>query len=459
MLSDLVLDYKAHFWEDTELRAQENRSCSVLIKDGVVVKNAVSERTGVFARVFKGGLFGAAAGNAYDDVTIRRVLKEAERLAADGDKRNRLGEARLPIISSGRVVLDREIRPLNFKLHFELARIIDEYIDRKYPKLDSHEVRVRSNISEKNLAVSNGWDAHTAIVRAYVDISLITTADDGRKAELSNYFGKSCYLEDAFEDIEWLYEKIDNLYQQLMDYRQGVPPQAGVHDVILSPDLSGMLAHEAVGHTVEGDFVQGGSIAGVRMRQQVASPIVTLMDYAHTIPDGEAHCRVLVDDEGTPAQDCTIIENGILKNYLNSRQTARLYGGTACGCTRASDYYDEPMIRMRNTAIAPGKDTLEDMIASIEHGYYLVGNTSGQAGTDGEFMIGTSLGYEIKNGKIIRPVRDTTLSGIAFELLKTVTMVSNKQEWRFGGVCGKKQFICTAFGGPAIKCRAKIAGL
>ena len=459
MLSDLVLDYKPYFREHTELRAQENRQCMVIVKDGKVSNSYISEKSGVFARVFKGGLFGSAAGGSYDDKTIRKVLKEAERLAKEADGRCQIGEEPLPKIPSGRLTLDREIREFDYRLHVELAREIDAYIAKKYPRLAGHSVRVRSESSEKNLAVSNGWDAHTVIMRAYVDIDMRAEAKDGRQVEYGNYFGRSCYLDEAFGNINWLYERIDTLYQQFMDYREAVPPKGGVHDIILSPDLTGMLSHEAVGHTVEADMVQGGSVAGVRMGQQVASPIVTLMDYANETPDGEAPCRVLVDDEGTPAVDCTIIENGILKSYLNSRQTARMYNGIACGCIRASQYYDEPMVRMRNTAIAPGKDKLEDMIASIDHGYYLVGNQNGQADCKGEFMIVASLGYEIKNGKILRPIRDTTLSGIAFDLLKTVSMISNQQKWRFGGICGKKQVICTAMGGPEIKCRANIAGV
>ena len=193
--------------------------------------------------------------------------------------------------------------------------------------------------------------------------------------------------------------------------------------------------------------------------KQVASEIVTLMDYANTIPDGEAYCKMIVDDEGTLCEDVPIITNGILTDYLHSRQTARNMGGKAKGNVRASQYYDEPMIRMRNTAIAPGKSTLEDMIESIDHGYYLVGNENGSGALNGEYSIVTSLGYEIKNGKLLRPIKGTTVSGLAFEMLKSISMVGNKQEFRFGGMCGKKQRIETATGGPAIKCRANIAGI
>jgi TldD protein len=113
---------------------------------------------------------------------------------------------------------------------------------------------------------------------------------------------------------------------------------------------------------------------------------------------------------------------------------------------------------MRNTAILPGQDKLEDMIASIENGYYLTKTGNGQADLTGEFMFSVSMGYEIKNGKLGRAIRDTTISGVAFDVLKTITMLSDEMDWTSNGMCGKKQGIPTPMGGPAIKCRVNIGG-
>lgn len=458
MLQDFITPLKSLFTTQSELRAQVNENCDAVVKDGVLTRNSFTTRSGVFARVYEGGLFGAASSATYDELHAKQVLIKAQRIASEADGRNQLGEEPIPPTECGRLELDRELKEFDQKAHVDFAFEIDAYITKKYPGLKSHNVRVRSQCTEKRLVVTNGWDAHTAISRAYVDVDLTTEASDGSPVTLGNYYGKSCYLDEAFAETQWLYDEIDKLYLQLMDFKEGVYPDAGYHDVILSPDLTGMLSHEAVGHTVEADGVLGGSISGLRMGRQVASEIVTLMDYANKIPGGEAPCRMLVDDEGTPCEDVAIIKNGVLNSFLNSRQTARNFNGKACGNARASQYYDEPMIRMRNTAIAPGKDSLEDMIASIDRGYYLVGNENGSGALNGEFVIVSSLGYEIRNGKIVRPIRGTTISGLAFEMLKSVTMISDKQGWRFGGVCGKKQRIETATGGPAIKCKANLAG-
>ena len=128
------------------------------------------------------------------------------------------------------------------------------------------------------------------------------------------------------------------------------------------------------------------------------------------------------------------------------------------GNARASEFADEPLIRMRNTAILPGTSKLETMIASIEDGYYLILPSSGQADSTSEFMFGVTLGYEIKHGKLGRAIKDTTISGIALDVLKSVTMVSDEMVWGCAGMCGKKQMIPVGIGGPAIKCKVNIGG-
>jgi TldD protein len=113
---------------------------------------------------------------------------------------------------------------------------------------------------------------------------------------------------------------------------------------------------------------------------------------------------------------------------------------------------------MRNTTIAPGTDSLEEMIASVERSYYLIQPTNWQADNTSEFMFGVGMGYEIEDGKITRAVRDTTISGVAFDMLKTITHVSDDLTWGKGGMCGKKQQIPVGMGGPAVKCRITIGG-
>jgi TldD protein len=216
--------------------------------------------------------------------------------------------------------------------------------------------------------------------------------------------------------------------------------------------------HEAVGHTVEADMVLGGSVAAHNLNKQVASELISMTDFAHTAFGETVPLPVYVDDEGTPAQDAILIENGILKGYMHSRESARHFGVRPQGNARAYDFSDEPLIRMRNTVILPGKDKLDDLIASVDDGYYLVKTGNGQADSTGEFMFSVDLGYEIKNGKLGKAIRETTISGVAFEMLKTVDMVSDDMSWEISGFCGKKQPMTTSMGGPALRCDMNIGG-
>jgi TldD protein len=219
-----------------------------------------------------------------------------------------------------------------------------------------------------------------------------------------------------------------------------------------------MLAHEAVGHTVEADLVLGGSVAAHNLGKTVASTLVTMTDFANTAFGESAPLPVYVDDEGVPAEDELLIKDGVLVGYMNSRESAAHFGMTPHGSSRAYGYSDEPLIRMRNTAIHPGTSTLEEMIESVEDGYYLIDTNNGQADTTGEFMFGVCMGYEIKHGRLGRAILDTTISGVAFDMLKTVDMVGDTVSWSSSGYCGKKQPMAVGLGGPAIKCKVTMGG-
>ena len=290
-------------------------------------------------------------------------------------------------------------------------------------------------------------------------ISMSAETSDGDTVELFDVFGGGeGYFTDYYSTPDKLYPDIDVMYNKLMQKREGVFPNAGERLCIIDSSLAGMLAHEAVGHTVEADLVLSGSVAAANLGKQVASELVNLTDFANEAFGKKAPLPVYIDDEGTKCEDAVIIKDGILTGYMNNLESAMHFGVKPQGNARAYSFSDEPLIRMRNTAIHPGKDKLEDMIASVDDGYYLVNTQNGQADTTGEFMFGITMGYEIKNGKIGKALRDTTISGVAFNMLKTVDMLSDGITWDFAGYCGKKQPMPVAMGGPAIRCKVNIGG-
>lgn len=458
MLEDRISIFKASFQEHTELRAQVNTRRQVTLLNGNLVNNLRSDESGVSARVYKGGVYGFASGAEYTDEKIKAVLAAAEENAKFMDMRIKKNKPRLPLVGTGKKELLHDVKDVEQKVYINYAKELDAYISERYPNLASRTIAVRADSMEKLLVVSDGFDSHSLMPRSFVYIFLSAEANDGTTVELFKPIGGFGYFNEIFTNPDALYEDIDKLYTELMKKAEGVYCEAGYKDVVMHPNLAGILAHEAVGHTVEADLVLGGSVAAHNLGKQVASELVTMVDFAHTALGETVHLPVYVDDEGTPAEDAVLIKDGILTGYMNNRETAQHFEMKPQGNARAYLFSDEPLIRMRNTAILPGKDKLEDMIASIEDGYYLTETNNGQADTTGEFMFGISMGYEIKNGKLGRAIRDTTISGVAFEMLKTVDMLSDDMVWSCSGMCGKKQPMPVGMGGPAVKCKVNIGG-
>ena len=225
-------------------------------------------------------------------------------------------------------------------------------------------------------------------------------------------------------------------------------------------DAVGLLVHEAIGHTVEADFVLSGSVARDRIGTRVASDLVTLCDSGASEIEPGAGGTLLVDDEGVPTKRTTIIENGFLRSYLHNRESAAHFGVEPTGNARAWDYSDQPLIRMRNTWMMPGDSSLEEMIADTEDGYLLEGPRNGQADATGEFMFAVQTARRIRNGKLGELVRGVTISGVAFEVLATVDRISKEFRWDLGsGYCGKGQPAKVDAGGPYLRCRALVGGL
>ena len=459
MLNDIIKKHIDNISEYTEVRAQINTNNKISIVSGNLVGNSRVTSGGVCSRVYKNGVYGFASMGEYSDESIKNVINAAQKNAIFLDsriKKNRPALIDMPVAS---YTSDEMYIDVPQKILLDYARQLDDYISNKYTDLTSRAVIVGTDCIEKLLHVSTGSFAHSLSPRSCIYVSMSAQANDGSNVELFDVMncGKGFFTQ-LFTTPEEIYEKVDILYEKLMSKKEGVFSTAGVCDCIIDSSIAGMIAHEAVGHTVEADLVLSGSVAATNLGNQVASDKITIIDFAHTAFGKEVPLPVYVDDEGVICEDAVLIENGILKGYMNNKETAMHFGVNPCGNARAYSFSDEPLIRMRNTAILPGTDKLQDMIASIDNGYYLTRTQNGQADTTGEFMFGITMGYEIKNGKLGRAIRDTTISGVAFETLKTVDMLSDELSWASSGYCGKKQPMPVSDGGPAVKCKINIGG-
>jgi len=460
LLYDHVSQFAPSFPNDAhvELRAQLNRARRATLLSGNLTSNARSEASGVSARVYAKGLYGFASSAEYSEDSCRKVLDAAARNAVFMASHVNKTKPSLQSLPGGGIFVKEDINDPEQKCYIDFIREIDAYITGKYPSLTGRNVVATADSMEKILSVNDGFSSHSIMPRSYVYVTLLDNDKDGQPIELFEVFGGPGTFDLNFNDPKALFETIDRQHAYLMEKKEAVYASAGIKDCILSPRMTGMLAHEAVGHTVEADLVLGGSVAGPNLGKAVASPKVSLVDFAHTAFGEPCPLPVYVDDEGTKAEDELIIDKGILVGYMNSRETALTFNMTPHGNARAYSFSDEPLVRMRNTAILPGEDKLPDMIAAVEDGYYFIDSNNGQADTTGEFMFGVTKAYEIKNGKLGRAIKDTTISGVAFEMLKTVDMVSDEAQWESSGFCGKKQPMPVGLGGPALKCRVNVGG-
>jgi TldD protein len=231
-----------------------------------------------------------------------------------------------------------------------------------------------------------------------------------------------------------------------------VDAPAGETTVVLGPGWPGILLHEAVGHGLEADFNRKGvSAFSGRVGQQVASPLCTVIDDG-TI--GNRRGSLNVDDEGTPTQKNVLIENGVLRGYLQDQLSARLMKSSSTGSGRRENYQHFPMPRMTNTYMLAGQSDPEEIVRSVPKGIYCATFGGGQVDiTSGNFVFSATESYLIENGKLTRPVRGASLIGNGPEALKYVSMVGNDLQLDEGiGVCGKEgQHVPVGVGIPTLK--------
>ena len=459
MLQDLLSAHKPSFKDYTELRAQVNSTQRVVMQAGNMVANNQESAGGVSARVYRGGTYGFASAATYSHDGVKNVLAAATSNAMFMDASIAKGKPPLLSAASGKQSLVKtpgDAIPQSVIVDY--AKELDELIIKNYKNLSSRQIIVSCLDIEKLLVVADGTDSHSYQPTSYIYVFMTAEAPDGVPVELARPIGTMGRFTELFTDPTLITADLDRLYEALMKKREGVYARAGQHKCVLGMEMAGMLAHEAIGHTVEADSVLTGSVAAHNLNKEVASPLVSMVDYAHTALGKPCVLPVYVDDEGVQAEDAVLIDKGILKGFMHSRETAQHFGVAPQGNARAFEFSDEPLIRMRNTAILPGTSKLEDMISSLDDGYYLLTSYNGQADSTGEFMFAVNEGYEVKNGKIGSAIRESTISGVAFEMLKTVDMVSGDMFWESAGFCGKKQAMTVSCGGPALRCDINLGG-
>ena len=235
-------------------------------------------------------------------------------------------------------------------------------------------------------------------------------------------------------------------------------PPAGKFPVIFHPSVTGLLTHEAIGHNAEADHVlSGSSIIEGKLGDKIASDLVTIIDDS-TIPGKWGSFEY--DSEGIPGARRVIIENGVLKGYMHSLESAAKMGVSPNGSARAQDYSNRPIIRMSNTFIEPGTSTFEDLLSGIDLGVYLMGGEYGYVFCErGQYTCHAGEAYMIRNGELAEPLRDVSVAGMTLETLLNIDAVCSDFEMKMPGMCGKNgQGMYVDNGGPHIRVKELVVG-
>ncbi|MCZ6852525.1 MAG: metalloprotease TldD [Gammaproteobacteria bacterium] len=431
-----------------ELFFQHQRAESWTLEDEIVREGSFSVDRGVGVRAISG----EKTGFAYtEDISLSALMSatEAARSIARQGQNRQIAVSR-PVHAERMYPVGDPIDSLSEEAKVAVLQRIDRAARAEDPRVK--EVTVRLSASHEYMLVVATDGTLGADMRPLVrmDVSVIVEQNGRRERGFAGGGGRSAL--GRVTDDDFAIGLASEAVRTALVNLEAEPAPAGAMTVVLGPGWPGVLLHEAVGHGLEGDFNRKGSSAFAnRIGEQVASPLCTVVD------DGSIQGRrgsLSLDDEGTVSQETVLIENGILRGYMQDKLNARLMNTQSTGNGRRQSYAYLPMPRMTNTFMRAGEHDPEEIIASVQKGIFAVNFGGGQVDiTSGQFVFSTTEAYLIENGRVTRPVKGATLIGSGPEVMTRISMVGNDLKLDEGvGVCGKDgQSIPVGVGQPTLK--------
>jgi TldD protein len=440
--------------DDGELFLEYRESEQVSLDDGRIRAAGFNTALGFGLRAVAGEATGYAHAGEISEPALRRAAGTVAAVA-DGYSGT---HAEAPRATNTRLYSDANpLSAMAFAARTALLGEIDAYARGK----DARVVQVSASIAGEWQAVQilRAEGTRVADLRPLVRLNVnVVVEQDGRRESGSYGCGGRFGYDRVTGETTWK-GAVDEALRVALVNLAARPAPAGEMEVVLGSGWPGILLHEAIGHGLEGDFnrKQTSAFAGL-MGQRIAAPGVTVVDDG-TIPDRRG--SLSVDDEGTPTSRTVLIEDGILRGYMQDRQNARLMGVAPTGNGRRQSFAHAPMPRMTNTVMLSGTHTAEEMIRSVKRGLYAVGFSGGQVDiTSGKFVFSTSEAYLIEDGKVTAPVKGATLIGNGPDALTKVSMVGNDMALDPGiGTCGKNgQGVPVGVGQPTMKLNGLTVG-
>ena len=352
----------------------------------------------------------------------------------------------------------------NVKLYTDLDPLQTAAFGKKVSVLEEMNAYARAKdtrVRQVSASLSGEWQRieiiraggeHYSDIRPLVRINVSVVVEQDGRQESGSFGGGGRGGYETYLDPSYWHGAVDEALRQALVNLDSVPAPAGEMSVVLGPGWPGILLHEAIGHGLEGDFNRKGTsaFAGL-LGERVAAPGVTVVD------DGTIDGRrgsLSIDDEGTPTSRTVLIEDGILKGYMQDRQNARLMGVKATGNGRRQSYSSPVMPRMTNTYMLAGDKDPKEILASVKNGIYAVNFGGGQVDiTNGKFVFSCTEAYAIENGRLGAPIKGATLIGSGPESLTKVSMIGNDMKLDTGvGTCGKNgQSVPVGVGQPTLR--------
>ena len=443
-----------HKVDDADLYFQTTRHEGWSLEEGIVKSGSFSIDQGVGVRA----VAGEKTAFAYsDDLGVASLLEAARtvRTIAAAGQNKRVKVASKPRLATSRALYlpTDPIGSMDSAQKVALLEKVEKLARAKDPRVAQVMASVGAEYDVVLVARADGTRA--ADVRPMVRLNVTVFAEQTIGGEVKREVGSAggggrfglAYFTDAM-----IASYVDHAVKAALTNLESRPAPAGDMPVVLGPGWPGVLLHEAVGHGLEGDFNRKGSstFAG-RIGQRVAAKGVTVLDDG-TIPDRRGSLNV--DDEGHASQRNVLIEDGILKGYIQDSMNARLMGVKPTGNGRRESYASVPMPRMTNTYMLAGKRSKEEIIASIKRGLYATNFGGGQVDiTSGKFVFSASEAFWVENGKVLYPVKGATLIGNGPDAMNRVSMIGNDLELDTGvGVCGKEgQSVPVGVGQPTLR--------
>ncbi|MEO0938673.1 MAG: metalloprotease TldD [Pseudomonadota bacterium] len=432
--------------DDGELFFEKRRSEALSFDDGRLRGANYDAAQGFGLRAVRGEVSGYAHSTELSEAALRRAADTA-RLAV-GDGGGSMADA--PAATNTRLYTDADpIAGASFPVKLETLREIDAFAR----DLDARVVQVSASLAaslqEVVILRPDGHEVRDTRPMTRVYVSVIVE-ENGRRESGASGGGGRVGLDGLMDPSAWKAHVHEALRIAVVNLSAEAAP-AGVMDVVLGAGWPGILLHEAIGHGLEGDFNRKGSsaFAGL-MGARIAAPGVTVLDDG-TIPDRRG--SITVDDEGTPSNKTTLIEDGVLVGYMQDRQNARLMGVQSTGNGRRQSYAHIPMPRMTNTYMLGGDTAPGDLVADLKDGIYAVGFGGGQVDiTNGKFVFSCTEAYRVKGGKVGAPVKGATLIGDGATALKQIRGIGNDMALDPGiGNCGKAgQWVPVGVGQPSL---------